>query len=764
MRKLVVLMMISLMLGAGYASAVPLLDGAANFLTQSASASHAGRVDEAGMTLLALSSLVGKLRGDDSAVIKVIDDYSRFLVDVQNSDGGWGYYRGSISSVPSTAYAVIGLSAVSELISTRGIVLSPSSVEASQYSGIIFLRNAFNGEAWGYVAGAPSEFYPTAMALWALGMAGYTEEDYYVFKGVDYLEKATPTNVQEMALRLIAFHHVGHTSERALNDLSLLKSEVLNGELGTKDMALAVYALSLYQPESFDTAKALATLENMAIAVNDTYSWKNDDMFFSDSVLTSAYATLPFVGFLQGGTPSTGDVLQNLLDRIEDAQGASGDWTFGAKPLPCCGPNEEDVKLTYYATMALLRWRGRESEAVQKAIDWARSKLDVVMGNARIRGTVTTEYYYLLRLLIDTDSLTPEEKEANIELIKSLQLPTGAWRGNPAGSQPLQTAMALDLLVSLGAPKDDPSVVRAKSWLLSITQDGWGVYLIAPVAGYMITKDVPTTAFVINALAPVSTEKELEPHVKWLLEQRSEDGGWAVMKEYYYLLRDEWIKLEPGVEPTVLSTYALLRAGYDVSGETTEWLLSMDLTGMPLYQLSLALSFLGGRVPQEPPSMYSVTSLFYTGGHFILGYDPLYSNVIPEIAAIINEKYHATAEPVMGVDLSNQSASYILIGTYDSIDVNEFNPLLNYSVEGNTVEINGKRYFKDQVVLVVPGRTKEGKVLAVIASKKNYQVVRALFRTSLIKYLGGHYVVLGARDVNRNGIIELSEIYEVEVG
>ena len=764
MRKLVALMIISLMLGTGYVSAVPLLDGAANFLTQSASAAPTDRVDEAAMTLFALSSVVGKLEENDSAVIGTIDDYSNFLVRIQNPDGGWGYYKGSISSVPSTAYAIIGLSAVSKLIGSGEITISPATVEASEYRGIVFLRNAFNGEAWGYVPGAPSAFYPTVMAVWSLGVAGYTEDDYYVFKGVSYLENATPQNVQEMALRLIAFYYVGHTSEKALRDLSTLETKVLNGELNTREMALAVYALSLYQPESFDTAKALAMLEGMAIAVNDTYSWRNNEMFYSDSVLTSAYATLPFTDFIRESYLSIYELLQNLLNRVEDAQTASGAWTFGANVPTCCSPNEEDVKLTYYATMALLKWKGKDSEPVQKAISWARDNLKVAMGNARISGTVTTEYYYLLKLLIDTDSLTPEEKEANIELIKSMQLPTGAWKGRPAGSQPLQTAMALDLLVSLGVPKNDTSVVRAKAWLLSVTHDGWGVYLVAPVAGYMITKDVPTTAFVINALAPVSTRKELEPHVKWLLEQRAEDGGWGVMKEYYYLHRDEWVPIAPSVEPTILSTYALTRAGYNVSNETTKWLLSRNLSGMPLYQLSLALGFLAGRVSPELPSIYSVTSLFYTGGHFLLEYDPVYSNVIPGIAAIINGNYHATAEPKMGIDLSNQSANYILIGTYDDIDVKEFNPLLNYSVEGNIVEINGKKYLKDAVVFVIPGKTKKGKVLAVIASKKNYGLVEALFRTSLIKYLGGHYVVLRAVDVNGDGIIELSEIYKVDAG
>lgn len=764
MRKLVALMIISLMLGTSYVTAVPLLDGAANFLTQSASAAPTNRVDEAAMTLLALSSLVGKLREDDSVVIATIDDYSHFLVGVQNPDGGWGYYRGSISNVPSTAYAVIGLSSVSKLLGSGKIEIRPVTVESSEYRGITFLRNAFNGEAWGYVSGAPSDFYPTAMVLWALGVAGYTEKDYYVFKGINYLENATPENEREMALRLIAFHYVGHRSEKALRDLSILKTKVLDGELNTRDMALAVYALSLYQPESFETAKALATLEGMAIAVNDTYSWKNEEMFFSDSVLTSAYATLPFTGFLRETHLSMYELLQGLVNKIEEAQTSSGSWTFGANLPNCTSPNEEDVKLTYYAAMAIMRWKGKDSEAVQKAISWARANLEVAMGNARIRGTVTTEYYYLLKLLIDTDSLTPEEKEENIELIKSMQLPTGAWKGKPAGSQPLQTAMALDLLVSLGVPKNDTSVERAKGWLLSVTQTGWGVYLVAPVAGYMITKDVPTTAFVINALAPVSTPEELEPHVKWLLAQRGEDGGWGVVKEYYYLPRDEWITVEPSVEPTILSTYALMRAGHDVSNDTTEWLLSRDLSGMPLYQLSLALGFLAGRVSPQLPLIYAVTSLFYTGGNFTLEYSPIYSNVIPRIVAIINGKYHATVEPKEGISLSNESANYILIGTYEDVDVKAFNPLLNYSVEGNTVEINGKKYLKDAVVMVIPGKTKGGKVLAVIASKRNYGLVEALFRTSLIKYLGGHYIVLRAVDVNGDGVIELSEIGEVDEG
>jgi len=764
MKKLVALMIISLMLGTGYVSAIPLLDGAANFLTQSAQVSPTERVDEAGMTLFALASLVGKLREGDSSVIATIDEYSRFLVDAQNPDGGWGYYKGSISSVPSTAYAVIGLSKVEQLLSSDKISIKPTTVQASAYQGVVYLRNAFNGEGWGYVAGSPTEFYPTVMAVWALGVAGYGEKDYYVFKGVSYLENATPKDAREMALRLIAFYYVGHTSPRAMKDLSVLESEVLNGELKTKDMALAVYALSLYRPESFDTAKALAMLEGRAVQVNDTYSWKNEEMFYSDAVLTSAYATLPFSGFIRESRVSLYETLQSLVTKLESAQTPSGDWTFNTTPCNCEGPNQEDAKLTYYATLALMKWKGADSEPVRKAVQWAKGRLNVVMGNVRLGGRITTEYYYVLKLLLVTNSLTPDQKKANIELIKSLQLPTGAWRGYPAGSQPLQTAMALDLLVSLGAPKNDTAVVRAKTWLLSVTPDGWGVYLAAPEAGYMVTKDVVTTAFAINALAPISTKEELEPHVKWLLEQRSSDGGWAVIKEYYQMYGDRWVAVSPSVEPTILATYALMRAGYDVSNETTEWLLSRNLNGMPLYQLALALSFLADRVSPELPSIYSVTSLFYTGGHFLLEYDPLYSNVIPEIAAIINGDYHATAEPREGIDLSNQSANYILIGTYDAINVREFNPLLNYSVRGDLVEINGKGYLKDGVVMVIPGRTKGGRVLAIIATKKNYRLVEALFRTSLIKYLGGHYVVLRAVDVNGDGKIELSEIYEVDAG
>jgi len=763
-KKLIALAVILIMVGTGYVSAVPLFDGVANFLTQSASAAPSDRVNEVAMVVFALSSLEGKLQGSNrSAAIETVENYSRFLVNVQNPDGGWGYYEGSVSNVPSTAYAVIGLSGA---LKFHSFVNAPTRilVQGAVWRGVSFLRRAFNGEAWGYIPGSPSEFYPTATALWALGAAGYDENDYYVFKGIQFLERVEPKNAEEMALRLIAFHYVGHESEKTARDLGSLEKKVLAGELNTRDMALAVYAISLYRPDSFDTAKALAMLEERAIVTNDSYSWKNEEMFYSDSVLTTAYAVLPYIGFKRGAiTSSYGDFL-SLLQRIKDAQTESGAWTFGSNVPPCERPNENDAKLTYYATMALYRWEGRNSTAVRKAIDWAKRELEIEMANAKVRGTVTTEYYYVLRLLIDTGSLTQAEKDANVELIKSLQLPVGAWSGSPTGPQPLQTAMAMDLLNGLGVKAKDDSLIRAKRWLLSITPDGWGVYISTPLAGYMVAKDVVTTSFAIKALAPVSNRTELEPHVRWLLEQRLPDGGWAYMKAYYRLYTNRWVELSSSVEPTVLATYALKAAGVDLSNETARWLLSRDLTKMPLYQLSIAMSFLAGRVSPERPSLCSAVSLLYTRSSFILEYEPVYKNVAPEVANVLRKGYGLSVELREGFNFSNTSANYIVIGTYGSVDVGKFNPLLDYEFKNDTIVVDGRSYPAGLVVLVVPGRVGNGTVIAVLASKRNYGLVEALFRTSLIKYLCGHYVILRAVDTNGNGRIDLSEIQEVAEG
>ncbi len=761
MKRFVVLMIISLMLGGTYVSAVPLLNGAANFLEQSASAASTGRIDEAGMTLFALAALMEKIQGEDRDAVSTVKEYSDFLIDSQNPDGGWGYFKGSVSSVPSTAYAVIGLSAVQKLVSSGRVQLPPASIGASSYRGIAFLRAAFNGEAWGYVQDSPSEFYPTAMALWALGMAGYTDKDYYVFKGISYLENATPQDTRDMALRLIAFHYVGHRSDDALKDLSELKSEVLSGKLDTKDMALAVYALSLYNPGSFDTAKALALLEKKAIKVNDTYSWKNDEMFYSDAVLTTAYAALPFVSFIREGEDSYYETLLTQCEVLAESQNPSGTW--GKEPGSSCEVCQDYFRTTYYSFLALLKCRENSTE-VQKTVNWAKRQLPVQMGGVRLLGRITPGYYYTLKILLAAGALDEKEKLENIELIKSLQLPDGAWRGYPAGGQPLQTAMAIDLLSGLGIPSSDPAVVKGKKWLLSISGDGWGVYSFGPYVGYMITKDVFTTAFVINALSAVSTREELKSHVEWLLGQRNDDGVWGYVGGYTELYTSKYIQLGGAVEPTVLAAQALRRLDVDVTENVVAWLRGIDLSSLPLGGRALAIAFLLDHVHSELPTIYGTTRLLYYPSNFTLEYGPLYENVYPIVAGAI-----ASGTPVFlhvkeGFDLSNNTTNYILLGTFDEINVAEFNPYLNYSVSGAYVFVDGNKYPTDSVVVVVPGRVHGSRVIAVVGSKRNYQLVEALFRTSLIKYLSGHYVVLRAMDSNGDGIIDPSEIRLVGEG
>jgi len=682
MKRAVVLLLI---LTLGYASAYP-LPGAINFLSQSSVALPTDRVDEAALTLMVLP-----------AEDPVVENYTLFLLSIQNPDGGWGYYRGSVSSVPSTAYAVLGL------LSVRDI-----RAEGAAYRGILYLRTAFNGEAWGYIPGSPSEFYPTAMALWALGVAGYNMSDYYVSRGVQYLRDATPANAMEAALRMIAFHHVGAEVE----------GEILPpGD--TLELAVLAYALAL-SDRSFETAKTLAMLETRAIVFNDTYTWRREWPFYSDSVLTTAYAALAYKTFLEGEYYTLYDRLLDLVDVLAEER-VDGHWSFNAS-VNCTQFSTRDVKFTYYAATALMRW---EKGVPPETLEWAREELPSAMATAEKRGTVTEDYYYLLRLLIEANNLTPSEARAHARFIESLQLPEGAWRGTPYGPQPLETAMAVELLVELGSVEP---ALRGKEWLLSVSNDGWGIYIQTPYTGFMLTKDVLTTSHVVRAIAPIASGPELKAPVEWLLSQGS-DGAWAVVKDYYWLFRDTRVPVKPSVETTVMAAEALERAGVQ-SRETVSWLVER-LDSMSTYELALALHYLAGKVEQSAPSLDYVLGALNTGEPFVLTYDPAYGGVATVAAAAINP-----VNVSAGIELE-EDVNYVVIGDFDSLDVESINPYINYRFVNGTITINGRAYRADLVV--IPGRIGRGRVLAVLGDER---VAETLFRTGLVRYLSGPYIVL----------------------
>lgn len=758
-RAAAIVLMVIMM--ASYVSAVPLLEGAGNFLVQNTIVQPTNRIDEAGMTLLALTSLLDSYP-DESGIKEAIEYHARFLVENQNPDGGWGYYPNSPSDVISTSYALIGLSALSSAIKSGKIYLEALPVEGPIYRGSGFLKSAFNGEAWGYVKDSPTEFYPTVMALWALGVAGYSKEEYPISDALNYLEALDLDSAEGVALRLIAFHSLGYESPLIERDLEILQKAVLEGSLSTKTLAKVTYALSLYTSGSFELAKALATLESRSLFVNDTYSWSDEMMFYPDTQLTSSYAVLPFFRFRRASNGGTYEVLEEVAQELKVAQLPSGKWTFNANVPKCCEPPREDVKFTYYAALALMKWYGGEDDSFRRAVDWAKGNLETAMGNARLKRRITFEYYYLVKLLIDADSLSQEEKERNIELIKSLQLDNGGWAGIPPGPQPLETAMAVDLLIGLGTPSNDSSLVKAKGWLLSISAGGWGVYLTTPTGGYMATKDVFTTSMVISALEPISTAEELEPHIEWLLNQRAEDGGWAFIKEYVRISDDKLIKLPSRAETTLLSTLALGKAGIHVEG-VTSWMIEKGLAEGMLYHKALALFYLSDKVSKEAPDLSGVTMLLYSGGEVELHYDPLYSNVVPMMLGPLSRNPNLKIIPEEGFELSGDRPA-ILVGTFDSLNPADFNPSIEYSLEDNIVRINGRAYIKDSVVAVIPGSVGGKDVIMILGSKSNYRLVVALFETNLIKYLSGKYEVLTGGDFDRDGAIEISEINEVGEG
>lgn len=747
MRKIFTVVILFMLLVLPYASAASVIDESLGFITYTAIDTN--EIPKKALLLTALASTVGKAQ-DSTDTLFAVANVTEYLLKAQNPDGGWGHYINEVSTPHDTATVLIALEAVREIVDDYTVEIDKNDIERALRKGRTYLLSAFNGEGWGYLADSPTEFYPTALSLWALGSIGLTPENSIAVKaGAEYLEKAKDLGPDDLALRLIAFKAIGYGN--VTEDLERCKELLSSNELNELERATLTYALVLHEPLSFGTGQALVALEMMG-SNNGTYYLVNRDIPFlnSDPITPTAYAVMAFSSVADELSGNLINPKGELCSKLIESQNPDGSWGIYAG-------TPGSAKATYYAVRAL-RTCTPVPKNIDLAIDWAKNHLAAAKDDAARHGTVTEDYYYTVKILAEFGNLSDNEKDELLNFTRSLEVLPGRWAGDFSIPQPYETAMGLGLLLELGASGED--VNASREWLLSLTQDGWGIILNHRL-NVMVGKSVPTTVTVMEPLLEITSADRLIPHADWLMAQRLPDGSWGHFRRSENVLGEvSWGA--SSMEYTVRTAEVLEALGYDVKEDTLNWVLNnLQNKTKTTVDTALALEFL-----KDAPSLPDVT-IYETiaslrDGLWELHYSPEYQEVAETIAPHI-EEFGANIELKEGVS-SEEYGNHIFLAAPGDVNVSKYNSGVALEVRGLLVKVNGQAYSLPSTVVIIPGRTQDGHVMMVLFDEPSSEGVKPIFTSGLFKYLHGKYIVFEAKDSNGNGVIDPNEIKLLDAG
>ncbi|WP_297516374.1 prenyltransferase/squalene oxidase repeat-containing protein [Thermococcus sp.] len=726
-RIMAVLMVILLVIPGAYAGQI---SWSVNFLEDTSS--NVQSVREMSLVLMALSG-AQKAVGNTSA--DKIDSLTMRLLSLQNSDGGWGYLPNETSNVVDTSYALIALLKAEPYVSP----VHRSALIEGVSGAVSYLLTSSSDGGWGYVLDSAPAFYPTVMAVWALGEYGYYYTENPIKNAVGFLLSAPSTlpAPQALALKVIALHAVNYpVSEDLVSNVEeLLRSDSIT----TLDRTMLTYALELVRPLDFTTSFFVSKLLELANVSGDYAYWLSSPTYpltTPEVVKTSAFALMA-VAYLEQYTPQL-PAEQNPYvapcSALESLQNDDGGW-----PLVKPGPSNE--KATYYALLAL-KYCVPTNESVEKALSWAREALTV--DGARMVSThrFSPAYFYALETLLHFNALSAEEKEKAINDIISSQLPygIGLW-GNNLGPQPYQTALAVRALFDLGVPANDSLIQRAVKWVLGTSNGGWGIYVSTPYFSYMLRPDVMTTVSIIEALRGIVPKDELKPHAEWLVSQRV-DGGWAYWKPYYDPMSGRVIREKPTVELTVRVTDVLAEFGYNFSRDTLNFVIeakqSGEINGKPV-ETAFAVMYLS-RYKFVPKVTLDDVRLALGSELFTIVTSGLSKNETYEIVNSLVRLYGNSF--VVSNTTEIGEGYYLVVAPYGSYNVSAYNPYLNFRVENGSVVVANYTAPVDSSIVLVPGYTPDGNVLFVFYSPSSRWMAVELFTTGFIRYIRGDAMVL----------------------
>lgn len=271
----------------------------------------------------------------------------------------------------------------------------------------------------------------------------------------------------------------------------------------------------------------------------------------------------------------------------------------------------------------------------------------------------------------------------------------------------------------------------------------------------MLPSEVSVTLEVLEALQNISTKEELQPHLEWLVEQRT-DGGWANIKEHYLFGVFQY-KEEPTVELTIRATEVLAKFGYDYKQETLEWVIGKEhdgVWGKTVIDLALATMYLSQFKFIPKTNLYDVVRRIRDEKFAVLYIDNREDTAIKVENAI--EKFFETNVSVEKFEEIGD-LNYIILTDF-SLNLEEYNPYVKLEVKNGAITLENKTYDVSNTVILAPGKTEMGYVLFVFYEKGLDDVVVKIFESGLIKYLKGRALVVSYEDKNLNGVVDLSDL------
>lgn len=741
--KLIPVILIGLIVLAPLTVALSLTEGSVNFLR--AFGDSSGQIRTLSLSIVALAEASGKVNQDLTPKIR---ELTRELVSYQNPDGGWGYFPGSVSNVLDTSYALIALSKAQKYFEGTDDFFT---VDDARKSGIQFLLNSKTGNAWGYVSETTPMFYPTVLALWALGENGYNSSNSVVSSAVDTLDEL-PRYIDEytaLGLRLIALKAVGEPVNAS--EVEQVMTLLDGNDLSPTQRAILTYALTLYSEPTFEVVATIARLDEIKHTGANMVFWADTPKYpisITDTITPTAYALLAITELV----PPIKEVAVNPnempCDQLVSYQNPDGGWgVYKGSP--------SNEKATYYALLAVEACYPAPT-VVEKALNWTEKRFEenekIVLNESRL----TVGYYYSLMTLLHFNRLNESEKGHAIEVIKSVKLDTGKWGIAELGPQPSETAMALSALLALGVEASDPDVVAAKNWLLSISSTGWGLYYQSGLYPIMLDINVLDTITVLKAIEPVATKSELESHLQWLISQRMEKG-WPYSREYAEANGTALLG-RPRVDLTVDATLLLLRYGFDYTEETLEFVREARDSGMisnDTLETAFAVIYLSSFNRMPMVDLLDVRNALETSTFEVLCPETRKEDaeeVMDYLRETFGYRFDLGSLSLMGRD------NAIVLAGFGDVNVSPYNRYITLDVSGNSIRLNDITYPRQNTVLLIPGRTAGGVMLFVLYDEDSSEIARLIFKIGYPKYMQGPAVVVHYEDKNGDGKIELNEV------
>ncbi|AMM54829.1 prenyltransferase/squalene oxidase repeat-containing protein [Pyrococcus kukulkanii] len=645
-----------------------------------------GRIERLSIIVMALSQALNKTPSlpREDVWVKV-----ERLISWQNEDGGWGYFYGSVSSVPDTAYALIGLKYAYEAFKNdpkRG-----EEIRVAIVRGVKYLEEAFTGNGWGYLPGMTPDYRSTLLASAALVLLG--EDLYLVRKAYQIIKDKLPSDPYLLHLWIMVTYNMeGKIPEESIKYFGNQEGAI----------ALKAYTLLSLKGLDFQTAILLAELEEYK------HNWT--DKYYP------LYSTMAFSLVSENVVEPSEDKLKKVCTILEASQNEDGGWgVYVGSP--------STASVTYFV-LDSLRICNPMSEAVKRGLEYMRRVYERDMEEIKFDKYLRQSYLFALLSLLEYRNLTYSEKEEAKSLILS------SFWGDRFGKQPLTTALAIKALTMLGIPKTDKIIEENLEWLMRMKKDGgWGFAFETDLLSWYFAPMYPETTVILDMIKDIVLPSEIQDVIEYVKDNPPKQA-WELLSIYLTLNK---LGINQSIEVEI-----------------------QEPGKSPLYDSFLVKYYtVNPEVPRV--NIYTVISKFRNSSVKIISTDPALSTIVAKgMESILSTNTSVRLTELVRVP---EYGDYVLIYPVGRIDVSRYNSDVKIYIRAGHLTLNGVPLSGDGVLVIVPGRNRDGELLFVLYRGEGYkEIARLIFQSPILKYLHGKAVIASWVDTNKDGKVQVEEL------